>query len=207
LTLDLRAQPLGDTAAALRTQILAEQSLYRTDRGTVCWLAHGAEEAILYEPSAARRARRFVAAIDSIACWEDLGRLVAERNPAGLEALDYLWDEWCGGGLTAGCLVPLPGCEGRFPGGADLLDAVPGDTRLQVSNRFEDGGFRFIDPYDPVQMGVPTLVFDRYSVSRSNLVDYREVVPQCHLAFVRSTLEALGWRLRRGADSDLAAIR
>jgi hypothetical protein len=206
LTLDLRVEPSGDTAALLRAQILAEQG-HGTNRGTVRWIAHGAEEAILYEPSAARRAVRFVTALQSMACWGDLRRLVQRRHPAGLEALDHVWDEWCGGVLTARRLRLPPGCDGRFAGGRDLLDAVPGHTRLRVSNRFEDGCFRFIDPYDPVQMGVPALVVDRYSVRRSNLVCYREVVPLAHLTFVRSTLEALGWRLRRGADDDLAPIR
>jgi hypothetical protein len=206
LTMDLRLEPSGDTAAALRAQILAEQG-HATNRGTVRWIAHGAAEAILYEPAAARRAVRFVDALRSIASWRDLARLVQRGHPAGRDALDYLWDEWCGGLIPARRLGLAPGGDHRLARSRDLLDAVPGRTRLRISNRFEDGGFRFIDPYDPAQMGVPILVVDRYSVKRSNLVCYREVVPQCHLAYVRSTLEALGWRLRRGAEADLAPIR
>jgi hypothetical protein len=206
LTMDLRAEPSGDTAATLRAQILAEQGR-GTNRGTVRWIAHGVEEAILYDPAAARRAIRFVAALRSIASWRDLARLVQRGHPAGREALEYLWDEWCNGLIPARRLGLAPDRDRRFARSLDLLEAVPGRTRLRVSNRFEDGGFRFIDPYDPGQMGVPILVVDRYSVNRSNLVCYREVVPQCHLAHVRSTLEALGWRLRRGSEADLAPIR
>jgi hypothetical protein len=90
---DLRAASLGATAAELRDQILAEQAI-PGHRGSVRWISHGADEVILYEPWAARRATRLVSQLGKIACWRDLRRLVERGAPAGREALDYLWDEW-----------------------------------------------------------------------------------------------------------------
>jgi hypothetical protein len=198
---DLRVVPLGETPAELHDQILAEQAL-PIYRGIVRWVTNGADEVILYDPGAARRATRIVSQLEKIASWRDLGRLVKRGAPAGQEALDYLWDEWCGGRLTAKGSLPNAIASPR-----DLLDSMPGGAAVQVTNRTDDGTFRFIDPYDPLQMGVPTLVVQRYGVERSNLVNYRTVLLQQDLASIRSTLEALGWRLRRGAEDDLARLR
>jgi hypothetical protein len=90
--------------------------------------------------------------------------------------------------------------------GRDLLDFMPGSDPVRVTNRTENGAFRFIDPYDPLQMGVPILVAQRHGVERSNLVSYRPVLLQRDLVCIHRTLEGLGWRLRPGAEHDLAPI-
>jgi hypothetical protein len=197
---DLRVASVAETPADLRDQILAEQA--RPDRrGIVRWIRHGADEVILYEPWAARRSVRLVSQLEEIACWRDVGRLVQCGAPAGREALDYLWDEWCDRKLRARSRPAAALASAR-----DLLDFMPGSDAVRVTNQMGNGAFRFIDPYDPVQMGVPILVVQRHGVERSNLVSYRRVLLHQDLGCIHRTLEGLGWRLRPGAVRNLAPI-
>ena len=206
LSQDLGVAPRRDTTSELRDQVLAEQGT-QARRGTVHWIPHRTDEVILYERSEAQRASRFVAALDAVGCWGDLGRLVDHGDPAGQAALDYLWDDWCGG-RDADDLGVQDASDprwSRMAGSRDLLDLVPPATSLLVSNRIGDGGFRFIDPYDPMQMGVPRLAVDRHG--QWDVVASRQVILERHLAYVRSTLEALGWRLCRGTEQDLSPLK
>jgi hypothetical protein len=207
LTQDLWVEPPCNTPTALRDQILAEQAR-QSRRGTIYWITHGVDQVILYEHSAARRACRLVAALASIACWGDLAHLVKREDPAGEEALEYVWDECCGefGNEDLGIPDGFDPQESRIASGRALLGVVPPETPLHVANRTEDGGFRFIDPYDPLQMGVPRLAIDRHAVERLDAAGYRNVVLERHLDFVRNTLAALGWRLSRGREEDLAPL-
>jgi hypothetical protein len=193
--------PFGRTAAELRAQILAAQALSEY-RGLVRWIGRGADEVVLYEPATVRRATRMVSELEKIACWRDIARLVNRDAPAGREALEYLWDEWCGGEFnTDGSSSPAI----TSPRG--LLHFMPPGAALRLSNRTDDGACTFIDPYDPLQMGVPILAVQRHAVIRSNLVSYRVVLLQRDLTAIRRTLAALGWTLRHGAERDLARLR
>jgi hypothetical protein len=207
LTQDLRVRPSGDSAAILQAQVLGEQGR-QAQRGTVHWIALGVDEVILYERSAAQQAGRFITAQDAVKCWGDLERLVRSGEAAGQEILDYLWDEWCGGLSPEDLGLRDAGHPRwtRVASGRDLLALVPPDTTLHVSNRTADGGFRFIDPFDPMQLGVPRLAVDRYGVERWEVVAYRKVMLERHLPYIRSTLDALGWRLRQGSERDLDAL-
>jgi hypothetical protein len=197
---DLLVAPAGETPELLRDQILAVQSAFER-RGTVRWINNGADEVILYESRTARDAVRMVAQLEKISCWRDLQRLVRRGAPAGRVALEHLWDEWCGN-LSADSTHP-----GAVSCAGDLLDVMRGEAEVHVTNRGDDGIFRFVDPYDPLQMGVSILVVERYGVERSNLVAFRKVLLRRDLACIGATLGALGWALRRGAERDLAGLR
>ena len=208
LACDLNTVPGDEVPALLRRQILAEQAK-RKYRGMVRWVEHGPDEILLYEPDHARFGRQVVCILEAIDSWSHVQSLSRRGTSESRWILQVLWDMWdpfcpeeCGM-WDESALERYYEEEPQVLGIGDLLGVFPPEMPFELPNQNGDGDYRFIDPFDSRQMGVPLLLYERYCVEHSNMVSTWLSVPSKYLPFVRQSANAIGWRLARGARSDL----
>ena len=208
LARDLKTVPVEETLASLRRQILTEQ-VERKYRGMVRWVEHGPDEILLYDPENARFGRQVVRLLEAIDSWSHVRSLARRGSPESMLILQVLWDMWdpscpeeCGM-WDEGALDQYYEEEPQIPGIEDLLEFFPADMPFELPNQNGDGDYRFINPFDSRQMGVPLLLCDRYYVEHSTMMSTWESVPGGYLPFVEQSAKAIGWALAVGTRSDL----
>lgn len=205
LTRDLRTKPTGTTRTALLVQIQFEQENHIA-RGDLHWKSWNVEDVLLYNPTAARQGTAIVNTLEAVSDWADLGRLVATGDSAADYALPYLWDLWESDDYEALGLDEDYEVDREISRVVHLLGAIPSWSPLDLGNRNEDSEFRFVDPFNPWQMGVPRLIIKRYCDERSNLVSDWSAAAAEDLPLIGSTAQALGWSFSEGQESDLGSL-
>jgi hypothetical protein len=192
----------GANIRQLREQIVALQHRPRR-QGVIRWVDYGDEDAVLYRPSSARRGRQIVELASSMETWRDVRKALRRRGSIAGPIRDYLVWQWesdperlVGDALEEDVF----GSIGSFD---ELLAAMPADASCEIELMTGDGEARIVDWMDPLAMGVPPLIIDRYYVNQSNMVSHWTTVPIERLDAVRRTLKALGWRLESGNDDEI----
>jgi hypothetical protein len=162
------------------------------------------EDLILYEPSAAARAKTILALAESISTWGDLRR-VRESRPSELvdPIVQYLWEQWKDPDQREWVFeVDENDVNPPDPQNVEqLLVAFPDDKPLSVPVDGEDGP-TFMDPFDSALMGVPSAL-DKYYIEQSTMVSMWHSPPSEDLPSIRHDAEGLGWRVEEGSYNDL----
>lgn len=187
----------------LKNLIVTEQA-NRRYRGTLRWVPHGSAEIILYQPHAARHARYVVRLAEQVDEVADLQRLLRRDPDVGQLVLDHIWDRWTNGWTSEFGVDDATEPPWNSVGAVEeLIALLPADAPCGISNSTDDGDYVFFDPFDPVQMRVPLLIVHRFVVDQANMVSSWQSVPREDLDGVRSSLNAIGWRLSPGKAADV----
>ncbi len=203
---DVCCAPVEGSEAALRRKVLEMQAQCEY-RGTIRWIEFG-EDVVLYDPRAARASRRDLKLLGSISRWGDLRRLVRQGEPISRRVVRYVWDRWEAGDASMLGISEdeFEQFEFRIATIDDLCATIPLKTPLSVENFDDEGEVLFINGYDPYQMGVPLLIIQRYYTDAENGVfptnSWSSLAAE-HLPDVKTSLNALGWRLAAGQPKDI----
>jgi hypothetical protein len=183
----------------------------------------GADEGdmILYEPSAAARARHILRLAESVSTWGQLRAIQrAEASELVEPILEFLWDEWEQGEGAYGDdddaydeddavdedddddaddknNVPL------FSPREDFLSYFPDERRLDIETFDETP--RFMDPFSPHTMGVPEGLHRFYVLHDSGSPGGGQwwLADVSDLTEIREEASRLGWDLVEGSLEDL----
>jgi hypothetical protein len=153
---------------------------------------------ILYDPKVAERAKEILNLAESVSTWGDLRRFLVTTSPELVDPiLASLWDQWNDGPWEFGFGFDeddpdIPTIRDRDA----LLTAFPDERPLTVTTTDEDGPI-FMDPFDPVAMGVPEELRGYY-VEQSGTLSVWNAPKADDLAEIRQVVEELGWKLEEG---------
>lgn len=195
--------PTDIDVVRLRQQ-LAELQQNPPLHGTLRWVEQSEDELVLYDPDRASSARRVEELASSTGTWGELRTAMAEGGDTAeflIDCLDLLWENeryW-----AFGLEDDDPRIEQAESFKAFL--AMPArDETLDIILESEGEPTLFMcDPMDPVAMGVPPVIVERYYEEQWNMVSSWSSVPVEALPDVQRTLRALGWALEKGTSSDL----
>ncbi len=153
---------------------------------------------ILYDPKVAARAKEILKLAESVSTWGDLRRLQATTSPELVDPiLACLWDQWNDGAWEFG--FGFDEDDPDMPTISDrdaLMTAFPDERPLTVTTTDEDGPI-FMDPFDPVAMGVPEGL-QGYYVEQSGTLSVWNAPNADDLAEIRQVAEELGWKFEEG---------
>jgi len=159
---------------------------------------------ILYDPKAAALAKRILEAAESISTWGDLRRLQTTASAEIVDPIvDHLWDQWDGGdgAWQFDLAEEYPDLSTTVKGVDAFLSVFPDEQPLEVRTNDDDGP-TFMDPFDPVVMGVPEPLH-RFYVEHSTMVSSWSSPSSEDLDEIRQVVEELGWNFEEGDVNEL----
>jgi hypothetical protein len=197
LEMDLRTVPRGTSPEDLQQQILDEQEIHRR-RGRLEWFVDEQGRVILYEPKRAQMVGAVIECLYDIGEWGDVVRLSKERGSVAREAFGVIagWHHWLkisdedlrlleDAGITHELFLDTPL--------GDLLSKIPEDTPVEFVQRDDTGEPLVYNPFDPIDLGVPRLIDERYPSNPDAWCGGPVGIARNLLPFVRKTARAIGW--------------
>ena len=127
------------------------------------WLMDWNSDFLLANPIVLRQCLRDIDEVEAIRTCADLKKYVGRNSHLSDLVMDYIWRE-----SQTSDLSHVLGTEDlhldavalNTPG--ELLAALPDDAVISLKNATDDGHHRFINAFDPRQLGVPDLLVDQF---------------------------------------------
>ncbi len=200
LIIELKTEPDGNSVAALRKQIFEEQGTL-SERRMLRWIGQG-DGYLFYDPEKATFWQDFLVKMESLGTWGETVALIESDEAVAQVMRAVVWSTWEQSEEPFG----LDSESDEFAGVTrfeDLLEVVPTAAPVAFTNENGDGELAVVDPFSPVQMGVPWQIRQRYYEEASNMVSSWLVVPGRHFDDVVAAASALGWMVAEGSWDDL----